>query len=379
MQQGVPFLDLHRINARHEAEFKVALEKTLQTGWFLQGEATRQFEENFARYCGAQHCIGVGNGLEALTLSLMAQKLLQGWNEEDEVIVPAHTFVATAQAVVRAGLHPVFVDVCRDSFLIDVALIERAITPKTRALLPVHLYGMPCSMEEILSLAEKHQLFVLEDAAQAHGAQTMIGRVSQPIGAVGHATAWSFYPGKNLGALGDGGAITTDDPILAETIRTLANYGAREKYHHSLPGINSRLDELQAAFLDIKLRHLDHDNQQRRAIAKLYFEYLHEKSFLQLPYQGIWKEAQHSVFHIFPVVSKQRDKLQRALAERGIHTLVHYPIPLHQQPCLKDYCCGQTSYPYAEYITQCELSLPISPVMTEQEVEQVIDALHILA
>lgn len=375
MSKQIPFLDLGKINAPYTEQFSSIQKRILEKGWFLLGEYTQRFEEKFAKYCGTKHCIGVANGLDALTLSLMAKKIQEKWQEKDEVLVPAHTFIATAQAVLRAGLTPVFVDVTLEDYLIDYQRIESQITSRTRAIIPVHLYGKIGNISPLLSLAHHHNLFVLEDAAQAHGALLTSQTQTFKAGNLGEAAAFSFYPGKNLGALGDGGCVTTNDDELAKLIRILANYGAEEKYHHVYSGMNSRLDELQAAFLHQKLFNLDSENEYRRKIAKRYFDSI-RTSAITLPYQGNWNRASSSVFHIFPIFSDNRKLLQSFLLEKGISTLIHYPIPLPQQQSLKEYVRKEEEFPHAEQIAKTVLSLPISPVMTEEEVDYIITTLN---
>ena len=370
MSNKVSFLDLRKINARFSAVFHEDLTKVLESGWYLRGEATAQFEQAFARYCGVEHCVGVANGFDALTLTLLTQKDLAGWPDSAEVIVPAHTFVATVQAVVRAGLQPVLVDVLEDG-LISPKAVEGAINSRTRAILPVHLYGKLAAMEEINVLAKKYSLFVLEDAAQAHGAR----RDGRKAGAWGDAAAFSFYPGKNLGALGDGGAVTTNCPELAERIRCLGNYGAPEKYKHEWLGMNSRLDELQAAFLSRKLTRLDEDNARRRVIARYYTENIRKDCFA-LPYSDAQLIGEDHVFHIFPLRSSQRDELQSQLSHSGIETLIHYPVPIHRQQCFSGQIAPNLHFEQAEAWAAEELSLPISPVMEEKEAELVVQTLN---
>ena len=370
MSNKVSFLDLRKINARFSDDFHEDLSRVLKSGWYLSGEATAQFEQSFAKYCGVEHCVGVANGLDALTLTLLAQKDLAGWADWAEVIVPAHTFVATAQAVVRAGLQPVLVDVLEDGLIAPKA-VEGAINPCTRAVVPVHLYGKLAAMEEITALAKKHALFVLEDAAQAHGAQ----RDGRKAGAWGDAAAFSFYPGKNLGALGDGGAVTTNCPELAERIRCLGNYGAPKVYKHTWLGTNSRLDELQAAFLSRKLTRLDEDNARRRVIARYYTENLRKDRFA-LPYSDAQLIGEDHVFHIFPLRSPQRTELQSHLSQAGIETLIHYPVPVHWQECFFGRIPANLHFEQAEAWAAEELSLPISPVMGEKEAELVVQTLN---
>lgn len=366
----IRFLDLQKISASFQPELSAAISRVTDSGWYLQGTETKLFETEFAQFCQARHCIGVANGLDALYLTLEAKKLLsrknekksngvqaEAWQEGDEVLVPAMTFVATALAILRAGLRPVLVEVDENS-LISVEHLERAITPRTRAIIPVHLYGQTANTKRIAAVAKRHNLFVLEDAAQAHG--------GNGVCCFGHAAAFSFYPGKNLGAQGDGGAVVTDDAELAQYVRTLANYGAAEKYHHTLAGINSRLDEIQAAVLRVKLRRLQEDNARRQAIADRYY------SEIMSPQVRLMPKPAQSVWHIFPIFCDERETLQEFLTEQGVQTLIHYPLAIHEQECIT--CEG--SYPTASCIARTELSLPISPVMTDAEVTAVIEAVN---
>lgn len=365
----IPFLDLQKITESFQPALDEALLEVVHSGWYLQGQEVRRFEQMFANYCGAAHCVGVANGLDALFLVLAAAKSLypETWHDGDEVIVPAMTFIATAEAVVRAGLKPVLVDVGADA-LINPELVEAAITPRTRAIIPVHLYGQTANMAAIVSLARRHGLLVLEDAAQAHGGEGVVASI-QSVPDVRHAAAFSFYPGKNLGALGDGGAVVTHNESLARRVRSIANYGAETKYLHAYEGCNSRLGELQAAALRIKLSRLDADNERRREIAAQYSQRIAHPDIRLLacnPCSSVW--------HIYPIFTPHRHELQSHLRDCGVATLVHYPLPVHLQPCMSSYCRGQ--YPEAERIAREELSLPISPVMDSAEVERVIAAVN---
>ncbi len=361
----IPYFDLKRLTASYGGELQRAVTEVVASGRYLTGAQTRQFEEAFAAYCGAKHCVAVANGLDALTLVLKAMKTLEGWADDDEVIVPALTFIATAEAVDRAGLKTVFCDV-DNRFLLDAAAIGQLITPKTRALIPVHLYGMPCHMPSIRQIAENHRLKVIEDAAQAHGATIKKRRV----GSWGNAAGFSFYPGKNLGALGDAGAVTTDNTALATLVRTLANYGSTEKYLHTHLGINSRMDEVQAAVLQIKLNRLEADTAQRRQIAQRYSEEINNP-YVAIPYEGDYAT---SVFHIYPLLSPYRDKLQAHLLAAGIEALIHYPHPLHKQPAYAKH--NNLHLPNAEKFAREELSLPISPLLDENEITYIINAIN---
>ena len=362
----VPFLDLKAITASFEPELSAAAMETIQSGWYLNGEQSKAFEKEFANYIGTKFCIGVGNGLDALTLILTAMKQLEGWKNHDEVIVPAMTFIATAEAVNRAGLTPIFCDVTEDGVINPDFIVDR-LTPKTRAILPVHLYGKSCDMAALQVIAQVYGLKLIEDAAQAHGAEFY----GQRIGSIGDAAGFSFYPGKNLGALGDGGAVTTNNRKLAERVRMLANYGAKKKYCHERKGCNSRLDEIQAAILRVKLRRLDADNELRKKIATAYNEGINN-TLIQTPYMN---DVTESVFHIYPIKCKQRDKLQTYLAEAGIETLIHYPNAVHKQKAYGTY--EAESYPNAETIAREELSLPMSPLLTEDELAHIIKTINL--
>jgi len=359
----VPFLDLKAVNDRFRAEYISSLQRVLDSGWYILGSETKDFEQEFAVYCESKHCIGVGNGLDALALIIRAFDFKDG----DEIIVPANTFIASFLAISQAGCVPVPVDVCIHTMNIDVTKIEDAITPRTKAIMPVHLYGQPCDMDPILKIAEKHQLKVIEDAAQAHGAIYK----GKKVGSLGDAAAFSFYPGKNLGALGDGGAVVTNSECLAEKVRLLRNYGSKERYVHELQGVNSRLDEMQAALLRVKLRALDHDNKVRRAIANQYQKEIKNHA-LTLPNET---EDVLSVWHLFVVRTDHRDKLKGHLKRKNIETLIHYPMPAYRQSAYSSMFVNH-SYPVTEKLTENILSLPISPVMTEHSVHKVIETLN---
>ncbi len=353
----VPFLDLRAINAELDAELVEATTRVVRSGWYVLGPEVEAFEAAFAAYTGARHCVGVGSGLDALALALDAAGVGPG----DEVLVPAHTFVATWLAVTRVGASPVGVDVDPRTALIDPAAAAAAITPRTRAIVPVHLYGQTADLDALQALADAHGLIVVDDAAQAHGAEHR----DRPVGALTDATAWSFYPGKNLGALGDGGAITTDDEALADRLRALRNYGSRRKYVHELAGTNSRLDELQAAVLRVKLGHLDEANASRRALAGRYRERLGHLALDLTPW------GTHA-WHLFVVRHPDRDALQRHLDAHGVQTLVHYPVPPHRQAA----CAtpSGTRFPVAERLAGEVLSLPIGPHLTVADADRVADA-----
>lgn len=361
----IPFLDLGAINRRHRHELHIALERVLDSGWFVLGREVEAFEQEFAAYCDAHHCIGVANGLEALTLILRAWDIGAG----DEVIVPTNTFIATWLAVTHAGATPVPVEPQEGGFNLDPGLLQQAITPRTRAIMPVHLYGEPADMDAINAVAKAHGLKVLEDAAQAHGALYRGRRV----GALGDAAGFSFYPGKNLGALGDGGAVTTNDDALADRIRMLRNYGSRVKYHHELAGFNSRLDELQAAFLRNKLPWLNADNARRSEIALRYLQGLQGAPDLLLP-QPL--EGTQPVWHLFVVRHSDREALAVRLAAAGVGTMIHYPVPPHRQPAYASLSHPAGSFPRAEALHAQVLSLPIGPHLSDEHVDTVIRALQ---
>lgn len=357
----VPFLDLRLINNRHREELHVALDRVLDSGWLVLGNEVEAFEREFASYCGTEHCIGVGNGLEALHLVLCAWGVGAG----DEVIVPSNTYIATWLAVSYTGAVPVAVEPDPNTFNIDPAQIEAAITPRTRAIIPVHLYGQPANMDVIMQIAERHGLNVLEDAAQAHGARCGGRRT----GGLGHAAGFSFYPGKNLGALGDGGAVTTNDAILADRIRVLRNYGSRIKYQNEVIGFNSRLDELQAGFLRAKLGRLDADNVRRKQIAALYQSGLGGLG-LRLPAVPEWADP---VWHLYVIRTGRRDILKQKLEAMGIGTLIHYPIVPHQQLAYAP-MMANADFPLARTMADEVLSLPMGPHLTDVEVQAVIQA-----
>lgn len=359
---NIPFLDLSAMHDSMRPELDAAYQRVLGSSSFILGKEVELFESEFAGYCGTRHAIGVANGLDALFLVLKAMDIGPG----DEVIVPSNTYIATWLAVSYAGATPVPVEPDPLTFNLDASRIEAAITSRTRAIMPVHLYGQPADMDAISALASKHGLKVLEDAAQAHGARYKGRRV----GGLGDAAGFSFYPGKNLGALGDGGAITTNDDALAARLRVLRNYGSERKYHNELKGFNSRLDELQAAFLREKLRRLDGWNVQRRRIADQYRVAL-EGCGLGVPHVPDWAEP---VWHLVVVRSARRDALAAALAQRGIGTVIHYPVAPHRQPAYAELNLGAGSLPIAEAIHDEVLSLPIWPQMAIEQVETVIAA-----
>jgi dTDP-4-amino-4,6-dideoxygalactose transaminase len=363
MTLSVPFLNMKEPYRELQIQLDAAYRRVMESGWYVLGEEVEGFEREFAAYCGAKHCVGVGNGLEALHLILRAV----GIGEGDEVIVPANTYIATWLAVSYAGAVPIPIEPLEHTYNIDPGQIEAAITSRTKAILAVHLYGQPADMDAINEISARHDLRVFADAAQAHGAYYKGRRV----GHLCDATGWSFYPGKNLGAFGDAGAVTTDDYSLAERIRVLRNYGSHKKYYNEVKGFNSRLDPLQAAFLRVKLPYLDEWNMRRQQIAHLYLETLSAKNNLILPIVPDWAEA---VWHLFVVRHPQRDKLQQYLAEQGIGTVIHYPIPPHLQEAYSELNIPQGALPITEAIHREVLSLPISPVMSKDEVSAVISA-----
>ena len=357
---SVRFLDLHAQHLALKDELMTAFARVIDSGWYIQGTELEKFEQEFAAYCGTKYCIGVGNGLDALHLILRALEIGPG----DEVIVPANTFIATWFAVTHAGAIPVPVEPDPLTYNIDPYRVRDAITPKTRAIIPVHLYGRPAELGEINMIAQQHGLKVIEDAAQAHGA---IYR-ARKVGSLGHAAGFSFYPGKNLGAIGDGGAITTDDQELSEKLYLLRNYGSQKKYEHLIAGYNSRLDEVQAALLRVKLQQLDQWNLRRRIIAARYLSEI-KGTHLTLPSQCSDNEA---VWHLFVVRSQQREKMRDHLKQHGIETMVHYPTAPHLQPAYVTLGLKQGTFPITEDIQEEVLSLPIYPQMTDEQVSYVI-------
>lgn len=363
----IPFLDLKAPHVELREEITTAIARVVDSGWYILGPEVDAFESEYAAYCEASHCIGLANGLDALHLALRAMDVGPG----DEVIVPSNTYIATWLAVSQCGATPVPVEPDERTYNIDPSLIEAAITPRTKVILPVHLYGQPADMDPILAIARKHGLRVLEDGAQAHGARYK----GQRIGAHGHAVAWSFYPGKNLGALGDGGAITTNDPELADRIRVLRNYGSRVKYVNEVQGYNSRLDPLQAAVLRVKLARLDQWNARRAAIARHYLDGLADTDMV-LPEVPAWAEP---VWHLFVVRHPQRDALQAKLAEAGVGSLIHYPIPPHRQTAYADAGFAQSAFPLASRMAEDVLSLPMGPQQNAAQTQAVIDAVRACA
>lgn len=357
----IKFLELKKITALHGEEIKQAVNDVIESGWYLHSDANSRFESHFAQYIGTRHCISVGNGLDSLTLILRAYKELGVIAEGDEIIVPANTYIATILAITDNNLKPVLVEPRLDTFQIDDSLIEKAITPHTRAIMIVHLYGRCAYTERIGELCRKYDLKLIEDNAQAHGC-TYNGKRT---GSLGDAAGHSFYPGKNLGALGDAGGVTTNDDQLADTIRALANYGSHKRYVFDMAGRNSRMDEIQAAVLDVKLKYLDEENSRRRSNALYYIKNI-SNPYVCVPSESYWRE---SVFHIFPLMTSQRDRLQSYLKENGVQTDIHYPIPPHLQRAYSQW--GRPSLPVTERIHREELSLPVSQVLTEEECKEV--------
>lgn len=359
----IKFLDLQKVTALHGEEINKAVTDTVNSGWYLQGKRNEEFEEHYARYIGHEYAIGCANGLDALIWIFRAYVELGIMKPGDEVIVPANTYIASILAITENGLVPVLVEPSYDNYQIDSDKIEEAITERTKAILIVHLYGCCAYTDKIGELCAKYNLKLIEDNAQAHGCKFSDGRRT---GSLGDAAGHSFYPGKNLGALGDAGAVTTDDYDLAAAIRALANYGSKKKYVFQYTGRNSRLDEIQAAVLDVKLRHLDADNSRRKEIARRYMTEVKNPA-IKLP--KVDNPDSH-VFHIFPIMTERRDELQKYLSDHGVQTLIHYPIPPHKQECYKEW--NNRSYPITELLASNELSLPISPVHTDSEIDKVI-------
>lgn len=366
MTDQIKYADLQALTARYADEIHEAVNRVVDSGWYLRGKETAAFEHDFAQYIGTRHCIGCGNGLDALTLMLRAYREMGVMEQGDEVIVPANTFVATILSITENGLVPVLVEPKIETFQIDDELIEPLITPRTRAIMLVHLYGRCACTEKILSLCSKYNLRLLEDNAQGHGCEYR----GQKTGSLGDAAAHSFYPTKNLGALGDAGAVTTNDDALAATVRRIANYGSSVHYVFDTVGRNSRIDEMQAAVLSVKLRHLDEDNRVRRQLARRYIDEVANDSIVT-PSADYW---QHSVFHIFPILSERRDELRVYLRQNGVQTEIHYPIPPHRQKCYA--YMNQMQLPVTETIHECELSLPLSVTLTAAQQDRIIRLLN---
>ncbi len=362
----IPFLDLKKINDRYADEINAAIRRVMDSGWYILGNEVKSFEKEYAGYIGTSHAVGCGNGLDALTLILKSYMQLGVMNIGDEIIVPANTYIASILSVSANGLVPVPVEPCADTLQIDAEKIEAVITPRTKGIMIVNLYGQCAYSDRIADICRRYNLKLIEDNAQAHGC--LYG--GRRTGSLGDAAAHSFYPGKNLGALGDGGAVTTDDSRLADMVRCLANYGSSEKYIFRYKGMNSRLDEMQAAVLRAKLPGLDRDNNIRRHIASLYLQGIDHPS-ITLP---TVRDFDSHVFHIFPILCEDRDSLMRHLRDNGVATLIHYPVAPHRQAAYREW--DRLSLPVTEHIHSCELSLPISPVLTDEETEKIIGIIN---
>ena len=364
---AVPYLSLQRISASFEPELTAEVSRVVQGGWYLLGQENKRFSKAFSEFCGAKYCVPTGNGLDALTMILVAYKRMLGWGDDAEVIVPSNTYIASILAVSRAGLVPVLCEPRLEDFLINPDNIEALITERTKAIMVVHLYGRVCDMKPILEVAKQHGLKVVEDVAQAQGVCYQGVRA----GHLGDAAGVSFYPGKNLGALGDAGCVTTDDEALADYVSAMSNYGSSEKYVNRMKGLNSRMDEIQAAVLCLKLKRLDADNEARRKVAKAYSEGI-TNPLITLP--SLPSDPTENVWHVYPIRTPERDRLREYLSREGIETMVHYPIPPHQQQAYAEW--NDRSYPISEQIHKEILSLPMSPVMTDDEIRRVIEALN---
>lgn len=362
----IKFLDLQKVTAKYSVEIHEAVKRVIDSGWYLQGAENKSFEKNYANYIGTEHCVGVANGLDALRLILRAYLELGIMQEGDEIIVPANTYIASILAISDNKLMPVLVEPSIETLEIDDSKIEAAITLKTKGVMIVHLYGQCAFTTNVGEICKKHNLKLIEDNAQAHGC-IFNGRKT---GSLGDAAGHSFYPGKNLGAFGDAGAVTTNDSALADMVRILANYGSQKKYVFDHQGLNSRLDEIQAAVLNVKLKYLDEDTQLRKNIAHYYLDNI-KHSDIKLPFVEDWNAH---VFHLFTILTPRRDELQKYLTGNDVQTLIHYPIPPHKQACYKEW--NALSFPITEYIHNEELSLPMSPVMTEEEVKYVVNTLN---
>jgi dTDP-4-amino-4,6-dideoxygalactose transaminase len=363
----IKFLNLKKINEPYETAFQEKLKSVLASGWYILGNEVLVFENSFASYCGTKHCIGVGNGFDALVLIFKGYILLEKLQKGDEVIVPANTYIASILAILQADLVPVLVEPKLETYNINPDLIQEKITSKTKAILAVHLYGQLVEMDQINEIANQNNLLVVEDSAQAHGASLSENRMS---GSLSNAAAFSFYPGKNFGTLGDGGAVTTNDADLAKVVQSLRNYGSEAKYQNEFIGVNSRLDELQGAFLNVKLPNLDAENEVRKTIAKRYLSGIKNDKIALL----FWDLSKNHVFHLFVIRTENRGQLQQYLLKNGIETMIHYPIPPHQQKALSTW--NHLSFPITEKIHNEVLSLPMSPVLTLDEVDFVIETLN---
>ena len=362
----VKLLDLQAITAMHGDEYKKVVDRVIDSGWFLQGKENNQFEMDYAKYIGTDHCIAVANGLDALYLLMRGYKEMGFMRDGDEIIVPANTYIATIISITRNNLVPVLVEPTWDNLEIDIDKIESAVTPKTKGVMIVHLYGRVAYNEKLGNICKKHGLKLMEDCAQSHGCAWN----GVKTGALGDAAAHSFYPGKNLGAFGDAGAVTTNDAGFASVIRALANYGSQKKYVFKYIGLNSRMSELDAAVLDVKLKYLDEDNAQRQKLAAYYYENI-DNPLITLPARIA---DENNVYHQFPILCERRDELQEYLKENGIQTLIHYPIPPHKQECYKEW--NERSYPISERIHAQELSIPMNQVVSKKEAEEVVRVLN---
>ncbi len=380
----IKYLSLKDLNAPYEKDIQHAISEVVSSGWYLQGKRIHDFEEHYAAYIGTRHCISCGNGLDALKLMLQGEMILGRMQPGDEVLVAANTYIATILAITSVGLTPILIEPSIDTLQMDDSLIESHITEKTRALLTVHLYGKCSVTPSMIAICKKHHLLLFEDNAQAHGCiyrgkTSSDGLNGKRTGSLGTAAAHSFYPGKNLGALGDAGAVTTDDDDLAEVIRALGNYGSARKYVFDYQGRNSRMDEIQAAVLDVKLAHLDETNERRQDLAQLYLKYLGEdkrtgmQNLKMIP-SNLYSPKESNVVHIFPILSSRRDELQQYLKENGVGTMIHYPIPPHQQKCYAEW--NHLHLPITEKIHQQELSLPCNQSMTEEDVERITELIR---
>lgn len=381
----IKYLSLKDLNAPYEKDIQHAISEVVSSGWYLQGKRIHDFEEHYAAYIGTRHCISCGNGLDALKLMLQGEMILGRMQPGDEVLVAANTYIATILAITSVGLTPILIEPTIDTLQMDDSLIESHITGKTRALLTVHLYGKCSVTPNMIAICKKHHLLLFEDNAQAHGCiyrgkTSSDGWDGKRTGSLGAAAAHSFYPGKNLGALGDAGAVTTDDDDLAEVIRALGNYGSARKYVFDYQGRNSRMDEIQAAVLDVKLAHLDETNERRQDLAQLYLKYLGEDKRttgmqnLKVIPSNLYSPKESNVVHIFPILSSKRDELQQYLKENGVGTMIHYPIPPHQQKCYAEW--NHLHLPITEKIHQQELSLPCNQSMTEEDMERIAELIR---
>ena len=359
----IPFLDLKKVNNQHRSELIHAITEVVDSGWYVRGDRVKTFEYEFSRYCGSTYCVGLGNGLDALSLTLRAWKELGRLSDGDEVIVPSNTYIASILAITENGLTPILVEPDILTYNLCPTKIQNAITDKTKAILVVHLYGKIAPMHTIMHIAKENRLLVLEDCAQAHGAESQ----GKKVGSWGDAAGFSFFPGKNLGALGDGGAVITEDSVLAAKVRELGNYGSEKKYFNNLKGVNSRLDELQAAILSVKLKYLDDDNLCRREVAREYSEKIDNRWIAVSPPGGL-----EHVYHLYVIRTPYREELAAHLSENGVQSLIHYPVPPHKQKAYAE--LANLELPISELIHKEVLSLPISPVMKESEISAVIDA-----